>query len=78
MRGEIRALQRRLQRDVQERGRTPQSVQRQFADTVAPMANRYIRPTKAHADLVLSGETPIETLHRTALEHIKKNRRGSC
>ena len=50
---------RRTERDVRERGRTPESVAEQFRTTVAPMARRYIGPTRIYADLVLSGEAPI-------------------
>src|SRR5271166_3159889 len=45
-------LQRRQERDVRERGRTPESVLEQFRATVAPMAERYVRPTQAHAHVV--------------------------
>jgi uridine kinase len=53
-------LARRLERDIRERGRTEESVRAQFRTTVAPMARRYIVPTAAYADLVLSGTDPIE------------------
>src|SRR5208283_5043387 len=39
-------LQRRQERDVRERGRTPESVAEQFRATVVPMAERYVRPTR--------------------------------
>jgi uridine kinase len=52
-------LTRRLERDVRERGRTLESVVEQYAATVAPMAQRYVRPTIVHADVVLSGIEPI-------------------
>lgn len=51
-------LARRLERDVRERGRTPESVREQYERTVRPMAERYILPTRAHADLVLDGTAP--------------------
>lgn len=47
-------LQRRLQRDQEERGRTRASIVRQFKSQVAPMHNRYVEPQKKQADLVLS------------------------
>lgn len=52
-------LTRRQARDVRERGRTPESVVEQYAATVAPMAQRYVRPTIIHADVVVSGSEPI-------------------
>lgn len=51
---------RRLQRDVAERGRTPESVITQYLDQVRPMHERYVEPCRNAADLVLSGETSVE------------------
>ena len=51
---------RRLQRDVAERGRTSESVITQYLAQVRPMHDRYVEPCKHVADLVLSGEAPIE------------------
>ena len=47
-------LIRRLQRDVEERGRTVESVVTQYLRWVRPMYDRYVEPTKAHADLVIN------------------------
>ena len=46
-------LLRRLQRDVTERGRTIESVARQYLETVRPMHIKYVAPSKAKADIVL-------------------------
>ncbi|MDX2266510.1 MAG: uridine kinase [Bryobacter sp.] len=46
---------RRFTRDVEERGRTPESIAKQIAETVEPMAAAFIYPTRAFANLVLSG-----------------------
>lgn len=46
-------LQRRLTRDAVERGRSENSVRRQFRETVAPMHEKFVDPQKAHADVVL-------------------------
>ena len=51
---------RRQLRDVRERGRTPESVLKQYLETVRPMAELYIRPTRRFADLVVSGQAPLE------------------
>jgi uridine kinase len=58
--GDEVCYRRRLERDVRERGRTPESVQAQYHATVRPMAERYILPTRARADLVVSGVEPLE------------------
>jgi uridine kinase len=60
-------LDRRLKRDVIERGRTPESVHWQFEETVKPMAHLHILPTRAHADLVLSGLDPLDESGAKAL-----------
>lgn len=49
-------LARRLQRDVEERGRSRESVTAQFEETVRPMFHQFIEPTRAHAHLTISGE----------------------
>jgi uridine kinase len=46
---------RRLRRDVVERGRTEQSVRKQFFKTVAPMHKKFVQPQARWADVVLPG-----------------------
>jgi len=70
-------LQRRLERDVRERGRTPESVVEQFRTTVAPMAERYVRPTRVHADVVVFGAISIGDQVERVLKHVRRNDRGS-
>jgi uridine kinase len=49
-------LGRRMIRDVEERGRTPQSVFDQFFLSVRPMHEAHVAPQKSFADLVLRCE----------------------
>jgi uridine kinase len=65
-------LTRRQERDVRERGRTPESVVEQYAATVAPMAYRYVRPTIVHADVVVSGNGPIGDGISRVLAHYQR------
>ena len=44
---------RRLERDIKERGRTLESVVRQYLEVVRPGHLEFIEPTKAYADLVI-------------------------
>lgn len=44
---------RRLQRDVAERGRTMDSVIRQYLATVRPMHLEFIEPSKRYADIII-------------------------
>jgi uridine kinase len=49
-------LARRLLRDVNERGRTAQSVVAQYLRTVRPMHHEWTQPTRDHADLVIRND----------------------
>ncbi len=44
---------RRLQRDIRERGRTVESVIRQYLETVRPMHLEFVEPSKRYADLII-------------------------
>lgn len=44
---------RRLQRDVADRGRTPDSVIHQYLTTVRPMHLDFVEPTKRYADVII-------------------------
>ena len=46
-------LLRRIRRDIEERGRTLASVARQYQDSVRPMHQEFVVPSKRHADLVV-------------------------
>jgi len=46
-------FQRRLHRDVHERGRTPEGVHNQFFKQVKPMHDLYVEPSKRHARMVV-------------------------
>lgn len=47
-------LLRRIQRDVRERGRTLESVIKQYEATVRPMYQEFIAPSSRHADMVIT------------------------
>ena len=49
---DIRAL-RRVQRDVAERGRTTESVIKQYFSTVRPMHEQFVEPARGTADTIL-------------------------
>jgi uridine kinase len=65
-------LMRRQARDVRERGRTPESVREQYAGTVAPMAQRYVRPSIVYADVVVLGTEPIGDGVSRVLAHYER------
>jgi uridine kinase len=63
---------RRLRRDVAERGRTPESVREQYERTVRPSAEWFVHPTKKHADLVVSGEEPLADSTAVVINAVRK------
>ncbi|MFC3914086.1 uridine kinase [Pseudaeromonas sharmana] len=60
-------LIRRLVRDVQERGRTMDSVLKQYQNTVRPMFLQFIEPSKQYADVIV----PRGGRNRIAIDMIK-------
>jgi uridine kinase len=68
-------LARRTARDVRERGRTAESVVEQYEGTVAPMARRYVRPTLAHADVVVIGTERVEDGVARVVDHYRRSKR---
>lgn len=64
-------LPRRIRRDVAERNRSEASVIEQYTRVVRPMAEQFVRPSAAYADLVLSGSDAVDrsvARIRTALD----------
>lgn len=49
---DVRIL-RRIQRDVQERGRSLDSVINQYLTTVKPMHEQFVEPSKKYADIII-------------------------
>jgi uridine kinase len=47
---------RRLNRDRMERGRSVESIVKQYLSTVKPMHDQYVKPQKKQADLIISGK----------------------
>jgi len=46
-------LIRRLRRDIEQRGRSVDSVLNQYMETVRPMYFQFIEPSKRHADIII-------------------------
>lgn len=49
---DVRIL-RRVLRDIEERGRSIQSIHHQYLSTVKPMHEAFIEPSKKYADLII-------------------------
>lgn len=65
-----RRYQRRLTRDIKERGRTPDDVERQWNSQVEPMHVRHVAPQRKSAHLVLDAIVTPRELARLAC-HIR-------
>lgn len=63
-------FERRLRRDVRERGRSEESVLLQYATTVRPMAAQHVIPTRAYADVVASGTDSLARSSALVLAHV--------
>jgi uridine kinase len=70
--GADECFRRRLERDVMERGRSPESVFEQYQSTVWPTALSYVLPTERYADLVVSGEAPLEASASAVIECVAR------
>ena len=57
---------RRLERDIEERGRTTKSVVRQYLSTVRPMHLEFVEPSKRYADVII----PEGGLNEVAMEMV--------
>ena len=65
---------RRLTRDVAERGRAPESVIEQYEKTVRPSAEWFVYPTQKFADLTVSGEEPFDQSTSAVLAALERDR----
>jgi len=65
-------FERRLRRDIHERGRTPESVLEQYAATVRPAAEARIRPSAKHADLIVDGAGALDWKVEQVVEELRK------
>ena len=53
-------FERRLKRDMEQRGRNLESVRRQYDATVRPASLAYVRPSAVHADLNVDGTGALD------------------
>ena len=57
---------RRLKRDIDERGRSMDSVIAQYLSTVKPMFNKYVNPSSRYADIII----PNDNKHDVAVDFL--------
>ena len=69
-------LCRRIKRDVNKRGRTLESVLQQYQQTVKPMHEQYVEPSKRYADIVVpeggKNWVALDMIVRKIQHHLEK------
>jgi len=65
-------FERRLRRDVEERGRTPEFVREQYELTVRPTCVAYVRPSAKNADLVVDGTGALDWKVERVMTELRK------
>ena len=68
---------RRLNRDIIYRARTKESIHEQYHKTVKPMYDEYVRPLKAKADLIISGESELTDNRNKIIREIDSMIKGN-
>ena len=72
---DVRVL-RRLVRDVRERGRSLESVVSQYLNTVKPMHEEYVEPSKKRADIIIPeggfNRVAVELLYERIRSHVEQ------
>jgi len=70
--GEDICLERRIERDICERGRTREGILEQYYSTVLPSAQRYVYPTREFADIIVTCNDNIGHEVSLVLAHIRE------
>jgi len=67
-------LQRRIKRDIQERGRDIEEITERYESTLKPMHEQFIAPVKQYADLIITnneqGNLDLGTVYSTIQSHL--------
>ncbi len=66
-------LIRRVRRDINERGRTVDEVLTRYQNTLKPMHEQFIEPTKAYADLIIPNDRRNKVAIDVIISLIKNN-----
>lgn len=65
-------FERRLKRDVMERGRTPESVRHRYEATVRPSSVAWVRPSAMNADLSVDGTGALDWKVERVLAELRR------
>lgn len=64
-------LIRRINRDVHDRKRSIKSITKQYLETVRPMHEQYVEPSKNYADIIIDDHKSIESIIEILMLKIK-------
>ena len=64
-------MERRVSRDISERGRTPEEVLNRYLNTLKPMHKQFIEPMKVHADITLENHQNTQLNLSELIDKIK-------
>ncbi len=65
-------FERRLKRDMDERGRTAEMVRYQYDSTVRPSSVAYVRPSAVYADLTVDGTGALDWKVERVMTEMRK------
>ena len=65
-------FERRLKRDIEQRGRTPESVRLQYEATVRPASVAFVRPSAVNADLIVDGTDALDWKVEQVLSEMRR------
>lgn len=65
-------FERRLKRDTEQRGRTPESVRQQYDSTVRPSSLHWVRPSAVHADMSVDGNDALDWKVEQVLAELRR------
>jgi len=66
-------LDRRIKRDVAERGRTPESVREQWSTSVAPMHDQFVQPSAVHANVIVTADDDLDDVADSLAERLRSS-----
>jgi len=69
-------LNRRIERDTHERGRTPDEVTTRYNETVRPMFEKHVLPVREYADVIANGGVAFDEAVDEIIRHMDKNLAG--
>ena len=65
-------FERRLKRDMEERGRTPESVEYQWQFRVRPSSLKFVRPSARNADFIVDGSGALDWKVERVMTEMRK------